>query len=42
MINGRVRTLIYTYYNYVNAKGEIKEIPAYCVNPNTTGVPPNG
>ena len=39
MINGRVRTLIYTYYNYVNAKGEIKEIPAYCVNPNTTGVP---
>ena len=39
MINGRVRTLIYTYYNYVNAIGEIKEIPAYCVNPNTTGVP---
>lgn len=39
MINGRVRTLIYTYYNYINAKGEIKEIPAYCVNPNTTGVP---
>lgn len=39
MINGRVRTLIYTYYNYVNAKGEIKGIPAYCVNPNTTGVP---
>ena len=39
MINGRVRTLIYTYYNYVNANGEIKEIPAYCVNPNTTGVP---
>ena len=39
MINGRVRTLIYTYYNYVNAKGETKEIPAYCVNPNITGVP---
>ena len=39
MINGRVRTLIYTYYNYVNAKGETREIPAYCVNPNITGVP---
>lgn len=39
MINGRVRTLIYTYYNYVNSKGETKEIPAYCVNPNITGVP---
>lgn len=39
MINGRVRTLVYTYYNYVNAKGETKEIPAYCVNPNITGVP---
>lgn len=39
MINGRVRTLIYTYYNYVNAKGETREIPAYCVNPNIYGVP---
>ena len=39
MINGRVRTLIYTYYNYVNSKGETKEIPAYCVNPNIYGVP---
>lgn len=39
MINGRVRTLIYTYYNYVNSKGETKEIPAYCANPNITGVP---
>ena len=39
MINGRVRTLIYTYYNYVNSKGETREIPAYCVNPNITGVP---
>lgn len=39
MINGRIRTLIYTYYNYVNAKGETREIPAYCVNPNIYGVP---
>ena len=38
-INGRVRTLIYTYYNYVNRNGQTKEIPAYCVNPNTKGVP---
>lgn len=38
-INGRVRELIYTYFNYVGANGKTKEIPAYCVNPNTTGVP---
>ena len=38
-INGRVRTLIYTYYNYVNRNGQTKEIPAYCVNPNIEGVP---
>ena len=38
-INGRVRTLIYTYYNYVDRNGNTKEIPAYCVNPNTVGVP---
>ena len=38
-INGRVRTLIYTYYNYVDRNGNTKEIPAYCVNPNIVGVP---
>lgn len=38
-INGRVRTLIYTYYNYVDSNGQTREIPAYCVNPNTVGVP---
>ena len=38
-INGRIREQIYTYYNYVNSKGQTKEIPAYCVNPNTKGVP---
>lgn len=38
-INGRNRELIYTYYNYVDSDGKEKEIPAYCVNPNTKGVP---
>ena len=38
-INGRVRELLYTYYNYVDRNGNTKEIPAYCVNPNTKGVP---
>ncbi len=38
-INGTVRTLIYTYFNYTDAKGVLKEVPAYCVNPNTKGVP---
>ena len=30
---------IYTYFNYVDSQGRTKEIPAYCVNPNTKGVP---
>ena len=38
-INGRVRELIYTYYNYVSPTGKTKEVPAYCVNPNIKGVP---
>ena len=38
-INGRVRELIYTYYNFVSPTGKVKEIPAYCVNPNLYGVP---
>ncbi len=38
-VNGRVQNLNYVYYNYVNAKGETKEIPAYCVNPTDPGVP---
>ena len=38
-INGRVRELIYTYFNYVDSNGRTKEIPAYCVNPDTKGVP---
>ena len=37
-INGRIRSQIYTYYNYDNGR-EHSEIPAYCVNPNTLGVP---
>ena len=38
-INGRVRTQVFTYYNYINAKGQSVRVPAYCVNPNTAGVP---
>ena len=38
-INGRIRTQIYTYYNHVDSNGRVREIPAYCVNPNTKGVP---
>ena len=38
-INGRIRTQDYTYFNYVDAKGQLKEVPAYCVNPNIKGVP---
>lgn len=38
-INGRIRTLIYTYYNYQDSTGRTRELPAYCVNPNITGVP---
>ena len=36
-INGRIRELIYTYFNHVDANGRTKEIPAYCVNPNIYG-----
>lgn len=38
-INGAVKRQDYTYFNYVDAKGVQKEVPAYCVNPNTKGVP---
>lgn len=38
-INGTVRTQIYTYFRYTDANGVQKEVPAYCVNPNTKGVP---
>lgn len=38
-INGRIREQIYTYYNHVTPSGSVKEIPAYCVNPNIKGVP---
>ncbi|MEQ2620038.1 SpaA isopeptide-forming pilin-related protein [Hominicoprocola fusiformis] len=38
-INGRIREQIYTYFNYVDSQGRTKEIPAYCVNPSTKGVP---
>ena len=38
-INGRVREQTYTYYNYKDESGSTRQIPAYCVNPNTAGVP---
>lgn len=38
-INGTIRTQIYTYFEYTDANGTLKEVPAYCVNPNTVGVP---
>ena len=38
-INGRIREQIYTYYNHVTPSGSVKEVPAYCVNPNDKGVP---
>ena len=38
-INGRVREQIYTYYLFEDENGRVREIPAYCVNPNDAGVP---
>ncbi len=38
-MNGVVRKQSYTYFNYTSADGTIKEIPAYCINPTTKGVP---
>lgn len=39
-VNGRVQKQEYTYFLDEDADtGEIKEIPAYCVNPNQYGVP---
>ena len=32
-INGRIREQIYTYYNYVNSKGQTKEIPPTASTP---------
>jgi hypothetical protein len=38
-INGRVREQTYTYYIHKGLDGSNQQIPAYCVNPNTAGVP---
>ena len=38
-VNGRVQKLNYVYFNFSNDQGQIKQIPAYCVNPTTDGVP---
>ena len=39
-MNGSIKTQHYTYYNYTSAQtGQVKEIPAYCVDPRLYGVP---
>lgn len=38
-INGIIRTQNYTYFNFTTNTGQVREVPAYCVNPNTPGVP---
>ena len=38
-INGAVKKQIYTYFLYEGNNGQMKEAPAYCVNPTTPGVP---
>ena len=39
-MNGSVKTQRYTYYRYRSLEtGQIKEIPAYCVDPYLQGVP---
>ena len=39
-MNGSVKTQHYTYYNYESVQsGQVKEIPAYCVDPRLYGVP---
>ncbi len=39
-VNGQVQTQSYTYFLDPDAEtGAVKEIPAYCVNPNLYGVP---
>ena len=39
-VNGRVQKLNYVYFEYQSPTGGgAKQIPAYCVNPTTDGVP---
>ena len=38
-VNGRVQKLNYVYYEYLSPTSGLKQIPAYCVNPTTDGVP---
>ncbi len=38
-INGAARSQKYTYYNFKAEDGTTSEIPCYCINPNTAGVP---
>ena len=38
-MNGSIKTLWYTYYNYTSPNGTTTEVPAYCVDPELYGVP---
>ena len=38
-MNGRIKIMDYTYFNYIDQLGKKREIPAYCVNPQIKGVP---
>ena len=38
-MNGSPKSQNYTYFNYSLESGEVREIPAYCINPTTKGVP---
>ena len=38
-VNGRVQKLNYVYFEYGSPTSGLKQIPAYCVNPTTDGVP---
>ncbi len=38
-MNGIIRIQRYTYYNFDNGSGHVREIPAYCMTPTTPGVP---
>ena len=37
-VNGRVQKFNYVYFTYRDSNGQVKEIPAYCVNPTDDGV----
>ncbi len=38
-MNGSPKKQSYTYFNFTASDGTLKEVPAYCINPTTKGVP---